>query len=239
MGGTLKLANGQTQAVTHLLNALQVKVLFTQDCSWTCCTPQVLLNAEGDPYCWLQVGWRHRAPWEPWSCKSVPWSLRHLLSFLPPMRGTPVSLGLALRSPLHHQSNCRHYNQFLPHKEVRHQSLGCCCCSFCRKITRETGRHQRRVCSLGVRASNREMCFLGSILALLIRCEMAPNKILYVFVSVSPPVKWRVILTYLTGETHYDCYHYYCYCLYRNRVLDIQTTLFLPWGTYKVIEAEI
>ena len=159
---------------------------------------------------------------------SVLWSLPHLLSLLPPTRGTPGSLGLAPRSHLRHQSNCQYYNRFLPHKEVHHQSPGCCCCSFCRKITKETGCHQRRVCCLGVRASNREMRFLGSVLALLIRHEMALSKILYVFVSASPSVKWRVILTYLTGETHYYCYHYYCYCSSRNRVLYIQTT---PWGT--------
>lgn len=197
----LKLANRQTWAVIRLLTALQVKALFTQGCSRTHCTPQALLNAEGEPYCWVMVGWKCRGPWEPWSCMSVPWSLPHLLSLLPPMRRTPGSLGLVQRSSLHHQSNCQYYNRFLPHKEVHHQSPGCCCHSFCRKIRRETGCHQRRVCSLRVRASNREMCFPGSALALLIRHEIALSKLLYVFVSVSPSVKWRVILPYLTGET--------------------------------------
>lgn len=147
--GCWKLANRQTWPVTRLLTALQVKALFTQGCSRTHCTPQALLNAEGEPYCWMLAGWKCRALWEPWSCMSVPWSLPHLLSPLLPTRGTPGSPGLALRSPLRHQSNCQYYNRFLPHKEVHHQSPGCCCCSFCRKITRETGRHQRRVCSLG------------------------------------------------------------------------------------------
>lgn len=167
LGRMLKLANRQMWAATCLLTALQVKALFTQDCSQTHCTPQVLLDSEGELYCWILVGWTYRAPWEPWSCMSVPWSLPHLLSVLPPTRGTPGSLGLAPRSPLLHQSNCQYHNQVLPHKEVHHQSPGSCCCSFCRKITRKTGCHQRRVCSLGVRASNRDIRFLGSILALL------------------------------------------------------------------------
>lgn len=154
---------------------------------------------------------------------SVLWSLPHLLSPLPPMKGTLGSLGLVPRSPLRHQSNCQYYNRFLPHKEVHHHSPGCCCCSACRKITRETGRQQRRACSLGVRGSNREMHFLGSILPLLIRHEMALSKILHFFVFASPCVKRRLRLNYLTGETH--CFHYYCYWLFRNRVLYIQAPL--------------
>lgn len=138
----LKLANRQMWAVSHLFTALQVKALFTQGCSRTHCTPRVLLNTEGEPYCWMLVGWMCRAPWEPWNCMSVPWLLPHLLSLLPHTRGTPGSLGRTLRSPLRHQSNCQYYNQFLPHKEARHQSPGCCCCTFCRKTTRKTGCHQ-------------------------------------------------------------------------------------------------
>lgn len=196
LGRVLKLASRRIQAVAHLLTALRLKALLTQGCPQTHCTPRAVLNAEGEPYCWMLAGWQCKAPWEPWSCKSVLWSLPHLLPLLPPMRGTPGSLGLAPRSPLHHQNNCQYYNRFLPRKEVHHQSPGCCCCSFCRKITREIGCHQRRVCYLAVRARNKKIHFLGSILALLMEHKMALSKILCVFVSVSPAVKWRrVILT--------------------------------------------
>lgn len=149
LGRVLKLANRQTRAVTHSLAALQVTALFTQDCSRTHCRAQALLNPEEELHCWVPAGWKCRAPSEPWSCMSVLWWLPHLLSRLPPTRGTPGSLGLAPRIPLRHQSYWQCHNQSLLHKEVHHQTPRCCCCTFCRETTRETGCHQRRGCSQG------------------------------------------------------------------------------------------
>lgn len=149
LGRVLKLANRQAWAVSDFLAPLQVTALLTQDCSRTHCTAQVLLNPEQELCSWVLAGWKCRAPSEPWSCMSVLWSLLHPLSRIPHTRGTPGSLGLAPRIPLHHQSYWQCHNQSLLHKEVHHQTPGCCYCTFCRKITRETGCHQRRGCSQG------------------------------------------------------------------------------------------
>lgn len=235
LGGVLKLANRQTWAVTHFLAALQVTALLTQDCSQTHCTAQELLSPEEELCCWVLAGWKCRAPSEPWSCMSVLWSLLHLLSRLPHMRGTPGSPGLVPRIPLHHQSYWQCHNQSLLHKEVHHQTPGCWYCTFCRKTTRESGCHQRRGCSQGEEQATREMLILGAALALLIRDEVVLSKPMCVFVSISPMrvIKWRVVLTDLSGVKHYYSHHNYCYCLDRNRVLYIQAIPFLPWGIYK------